>query len=554
MSVTIKEVISNRDLVKFVKFPFSLYKNHPLWVPPLNIDELNSLKKTNPAFAHCKARYFLAYRDKKIVGRIAGIINYNANSDWGEKNIRFGWIDMIDDIEVTKALTDTVAAWGREEGMETMNGPWGFSDMDKEGLLVDGFDKEPSITTLYNYPYYGEHLERLGFKKEVDWVQGTLTIPEKVPAKLAAFDAIVREKYGLSVIIPRKPKDIRKRGEEIFSVLNDSYVNLHEFTRLTDKQVKMYIGQYMPFINKDMICVIVDKDNRVVGFAITMPSLSEGFRKAKGKLFPFGFIHILKSLKTYKTVECYLIGVIPEYKHKGVNALIFSYLQQNYIKLGFKTLVSNPQLENNLAVQRMFDYYDNETYSRRRCYIRSLNPDAPNTEVAIFAGGCFWGVQHYLSKADGVLKTEAGYIGGSKRNPSYEEVKTGRTGHYEAVRVEFDPSKTTYEALCKLFFEIHDPGQEDGQGPDIGSQYCSAVFYTSDLQKKTTEDIMAYLHKHGHEVNTALEMGSWKTTDMTPAEQIFWPAEDYHQNYYDMKGTSPYCHFRTKKFPDTAEK
>ena len=201
---------------------------------------MNSLRKTNPAFAHCESRYFLAYRDGEIVGRIAGIINHNANSDWNEKNIRFGWLDMIDDIKVTEALVNTVAEWGREKGMETMNGPWGFSDMDKEGLLVEGFDKEPSITTLYNFPYYGEHLEKLGFRKEVDWIQRRIIVPEAVPEKLAAYDKIIREKYGVSVIIPRKAKDIKRRAEEIFAVLNDSYAVLHEFTRLTDKQVKMY--------------------------------------------------------------------------------------------------------------------------------------------------------------------------------------------------------------------------------------------------------------------------------------------------------------------------
>lgn len=548
MPVEIREVFKNKDLVKFVKFPWELYRNNPLWVPPLVIDELNSLKRTNPAFAHCKARYFLAYRDGRIVGRIAGIINYNANQDWNEKNIRFGWLDMVDDLEVTKALVDTVAEWGRQEGLETMNGPWGFSDMDKEGLLVDGFDKEPSITTLYNYPYYGEHLEKLGFRKDVDWIQYSLDLPEQVPPKLAEYDDIIREKYGLSVIVPKKPKDIKKRAEEIFGVLNDSYVNLHEFTRLTDKQVKMYIAQYIPFINKDLICAVVDRDDRVVGFAITMPSLSEGFRKADGKLFPFGFYHILKSLKTFRTLECYLIGVIPEYKHKGVNALVFNYLHKNCVRMGFKTIITNPQLENNLAVQRLFDYYETKPYMRRRCYIKQLNPYHPATDVAIFAAGCFWGVQHYFSKEKGVVSTAAGYIGGTRRNPLYAEVKSGKTGHYEAVKVEYDPSVVTYEDLCKLFFEIHDPSQSDGQGPDIGTQYRSAVFYTSDMQKKKAEEVIALLRGKGYEVNTAVEMGSFHDSPLTPVNQIFWEAEDYHQDYYEKTGGSPYCHIRTSKF------
>lgn len=548
MSVIIKEVLNRKDLKRFVRFPRGLYKNDPLYVPPLDADEMNSLRKSNPAFSHCESRYFLAYKDGEIVGRIARIINHNANSDWNEKNIRFGWLDMIDDIEVTEALVNTVAQWGKERGMETMNGPWGFSDMDKEGLLVEGFDKEPSITTLYNFPYYGEHLERLGFRKEVDWIQRRIEVPEKVPEKLAAYDKIIREKYGVSVIVPRKPKDIKRRAEEIFAVLNDSYAVLHEFTRLTDKQVQMYIGQYMPFINKDMICVVVDKDDRVVGFAITMPSLSDGFRKAGGKLFPFGFFHILKSLRTFHTVECYLIGVIPEYKHKGINALIFNYLQNNYIKMGFKDVISNPQLESNTAVQRLFDYYESEPYMRRRCYILNLKEGRPTTETAIFAGGCFWGVQHYMDKAPGVLETTVGYIGGHKRNPTYEEVKSHKTGHCEAIKVKFDPKQTSYEDLCKLFFEIHDPAQLDGQGPDLGPQYLSGIFYTSDLQKHTAEDVMALLRRKGYEVNTFLAAAAAVTTPDTPVDQVFWQAEDYHQHYYEKAGGTPYCHFRTKKF------
>ncbi len=368
MSIIIKEVRGQRDLRKFVKFPEKLYAGHPLWIAPLRFDEYNTLKKSNPAFEHCEARYFLAYRNDTIVGRVAAIINHKANSEWKEKNIRFGWLDMIDDLEVTRALLDAVKQWGLEKGMETMNGPWGFSDMDKEGLLVEGYENIPSMTVLYNYPYYGEHLEKLGFDKEVDWIQRRLIIPSEVPAKLTQFDNIIREKFGVSVVVPRTKKDIKRRAEEIFAVLNDAYAPLHEFTRLTPRQIKLYIGQYIPFINKDMVCVIVDKDDKVVGFAITMPSLSKALQKAKGKLFPFGFIHLLKALRKFDTVECYLVGAIPEYQNRGLNALIFNYLHSNYIRMGFYDLVSNPQLEHNTAVQRMFDYYETEPYMRRRCY------------------------------------------------------------------------------------------------------------------------------------------------------------------------------------------
>ncbi len=373
MDITVKEVLSKKDLKRFIRFPEKLYKGDAHWVPPLRADEYKTLSKVNPAFKHCKAKYFLAYKDGAIAGRIAGIINDNANSDWNEKIVRFGWLDMIDDINVTRALLDAVSEWGMENGMDTVKGPWGFSDMDKEGLLVEGFDNDPSITTLYNYPYYGEHLERLGYTKDVDWVQNKIELPEQVPEKLAQFDSIVREKYGVSVIVPRKLKDITRRAKEIFSVLNDSYVSLHEFTRLTELQIKLYIAQYVPFLNMNLVCVVVDSNDRVIGFAITMPSLSDGFRKAGGKLFPTGFYHILRSMKKLDTIECYLIGVIPEYRNKGINALIFNHLHSNYVKLGAKVIISNPQLEHNYAVQRLFEYYETIPYMRRRCYLSHLS-------------------------------------------------------------------------------------------------------------------------------------------------------------------------------------
>ena len=379
MSVTIEEVLDLKELKKFIKFPFKLYKNDPHWIPPLNSDEMNILRKDkNPAFEHCEARYFLAYKDGTIVGRIAGIINHNANDDWNEKKVRFGWFDFIDDLEVSRKLLKCVEDWGRERGMDTINGPWGFSDMDKEGLLTEGFDKMQSITTLYNYPYYKDHLEKHNYKKECEWLQYSIELGE-IPEKIEEFDAIVKDKFELSVIQPKKAKEIRRRGKEIFEVLNNAYATVHEFTRLTKKQINHYINEYVPFLHKDLVCVVVDKADKVIGFAITMPCLSEGFIKAKGKLFPFSFRHILKSIRTLDTIELYLIGVNPEYRNKGVNALIFNHLHKNYQNHNVKLVVTNPQLENNYAVLRLFDHYENKKiYARRRCYFNHLSNQAKN--------------------------------------------------------------------------------------------------------------------------------------------------------------------------------
>lgn len=378
MDIEIKEVLTKRDLKKFIEFPHLLYKNDPMYIPALNLDEMATLKKSNPSFAHCQARYFLAYKGKRIVGRVAAIINHNANRDWKEKNIRFGWFDFTDDINVSRKLLEAVGKWGIECGMERISGPWGFTDMDKEGLLTEGFDQLQSITTLYNYPYYSKHLEQLGFMKDVEWVQMKLDLPQVKNSKFEKFDKIICEKYGLSILNPKNKKELIGRAKEIFKVLNDSYCVLHEFSKLNEEQINTYIAQYIPLINIELICLIVDSDNRIVGFAITMPSLSKAFQKAKGKLFPTGWYHILKALKSNDTIECYLIGFIPEYQNKGLNALIFNHLHSKYLELGVKRLVANPQLESNTAAQRLFGSYETEIFARRRTYFNHLSNQSKN--------------------------------------------------------------------------------------------------------------------------------------------------------------------------------
>lgn len=369
MAVSIVEVAKRKDLKRFITFPEKLYRDHPLWVPAMISDEYATLDRfLNPAFRHCEARYFLAVRDGETVGRVAAIINRNANRDWNERTVRFGWIDFIDDNEVSGALLDAVRQWGREKGMTCIKGPLGFSDMDKEGLLVEGFENLPSITTIYNYPYYGEHLERHGLVKDIDWTQRIMDLPDEIPERMETFARIVGERYGVRVMEARKAKDFRERAHEMFQTLNDCFKVLYEFTHLNDAQIESYINQYFPFIHKDFICIVLDRDDRVAGFAITLPSLSLAMRKARGRLFPFGFYHLLRGLRNRELVELLMIGIRPEYQNKGLNALIFDHLHRNFIRHGVKRLVTNPQLETNHPSLSLFDSYEMKPYMRRRSY------------------------------------------------------------------------------------------------------------------------------------------------------------------------------------------
>jgi hypothetical protein len=374
MPVTIKEVFTGRGLKNFIKFPEKLYRNHPNWVNPLREDEYNTLhKKKNPAFEFCSARYFIAYKEGKAVGRVAAIVNRNANRDWNENYMRFGWLDFIDDIEVLRALMKKVEELAREQGLEAINGPFGFTDMDREGLLVEGFENKGSFTTLYNFPYYGEYLEQLGYLPDADWRQREYDVPEAVPEKLKQFSRIVKEKYGVRVLEKVSRKRLRKYATGMFRTLNRSFRPLYGFTPLSDKQVEMYINQFLPLINFDLICLVIDKEENVVGFAVTMPSLSDAVKRAKGRLFPFGIFHLLFALKKYEVIDMLMIGIDPAYQNKGINALIFDHLNSNFIKLGVKRVIANPQLDSNFAVKKIFEYYPGRPYMTRRCYLKKLN-------------------------------------------------------------------------------------------------------------------------------------------------------------------------------------
>ncbi len=370
-SIEIKEVQSKRDLNKFISFADKLYEGNKYRVPQLHSFEKSTLiKEKNPAFDFCEAKYWLAYRDNKIVGRIAAILNHKSNEIWNEKYMRFGWVDFIDDIEVSSALIKTVENWAKEKGLTAVHGPLGFTDMDLEGMLVYGFDEIATQATLYNYPYYPEHFEKLGYKKDTDWIQFEIEVPEKVPEKVKRISDLVLKRYDLRILEAKKPKDVLPYAKSMFNTLNEGFKDLYGYVALTEKQIDYYVKAYFSIINTKYVCFVLDKNDEVVGFGITLLSLSEALQKAKGKLFPFGFIHILKALNKNTKIDMLLQGVKPEYINKGVAAVFFNKLMQAYIDNGIKTAISSHALETNKAAIQIFDDYNTRQHLRRRIYIK----------------------------------------------------------------------------------------------------------------------------------------------------------------------------------------
>lgn len=363
------------ELKKYVKFGIDLYKGNCCHVPPLIFDEINTLAPwKNPAYEICEAQSFMAMRDGKPVGRITAIINREANKKTGENNVRFGFVDFIDDAEVTDALFKAVEDWGRERGMDTVVGPLGFSDMDHEGMLIAGFDRMGTLATIYNYPYYPDHMARMGYEKAVDWVEYRIKIPDGIPEKMNRIAEIVRKKYKLRNLHFKSRKKLKEQyGQAVFELLNEAYDRLFGFTPLTPKQIDYYIGLYLGILRLDDIAVVVDENDRLVAFGISMPSLSVALRRTKGKLFPTGWFHMLKALKgKVDVVDLYLVAVKPEYQSKGVNALLFTDLIPSYIKNGYKYAESNLELEGNENVQRQWEYFERELHRRRRAWKKKI--------------------------------------------------------------------------------------------------------------------------------------------------------------------------------------
>lgn len=375
MSVVIREVTGKKELKQFVKFNIELYKDSPYHVPGLIEEEMVTLdREKNPAFELCDSVYFLAYRGDKVVGRIAGMINRRSNETWNQKHARFGFMDFIDDNEVVDALFGAVEKWAIEQGMDAMHGPMGFTDMDHEGMLVEGFDQMGTMAAIYNYPYYPQQVERLGYTKDQDWHEFKIYIPDGVPEKHLRIGEIVKKKYGLKILKFKKTKEIMPYAQRIFETLNESYAPLYGFARLTQHQIDYYVKMYIPMLRLDLITLIIrEADDAVVGFGISLPHLSHAMRKAKGHLFPFGWIYLLKALKTKpKVIDLYLTGVLPEYQNKGVNALLFNDLIPVYRSLGVEYAESNPELASNNAVQAQWDYFKREHHKTRRAFIKEL--------------------------------------------------------------------------------------------------------------------------------------------------------------------------------------
>lgn len=371
--ITIVEANTKALLKEYVKFPFKLYKNHKYWVPPLISDELATFdKKENPAFSSAEAYFYLAYKNNEIVGRIAAIINWDEVNLQHKKKVRFGWWDVIDDIEVTKALLEKVYELGHQHHLEYVEGPMGFSNLDKVGVVTEGFDEMGSMITWYNYPYYKDHLEQLGYVKEKEYLENKFPFENVKPEFFFKAQELIKKRYELRPINFTKTKDIMPYVDEMFDLFNSSYASLSSFVAITDVQKEYFKKKYISFINPEYIKFVVDKNDKIVAFSIVMPSFGEALQKAKGSLFPFGFYHLLKAKKQSKEVLFYLIGVDPHYQSKGVTAIIFNECYNSFTELGIKDCVRTPELEDNIAIHNLWKHFDPVIFRRRRTYKKEL--------------------------------------------------------------------------------------------------------------------------------------------------------------------------------------
>ncbi|MBQ6244973.1 MAG: N-acetyltransferase [Bacteroidales bacterium] len=376
MSIEIRPVRNRRELRKFVLFPEKLYKNNPYYVPPLVFDQMDTLdQEKGAAQEFCDSELYLAYKDGELAGRVAAIVNHKANEQWNHKEVRFGWYDFIEDPEVAKALMDKVEEFGRKHRMESVVGPLGFTDFDPEGMLVEGFDRVSTMALIYNFPYYNDYLEQMGFGKDTDWIEYRVTVPTVMPERWPRLEKIIKERANVH-LRPLTRKIIREEdyGMKVFRCINDCYKDLYNFTVLPDHMSEKYLGFYLSILDLDYLSMVENEKNELVAFGISMPSIVKALQKSRGKLFPFGWFWILKSLfvKHEGEAELLLVGVHPEYQNSGVNTLVFMDMFRKYNKFGIKFAETNAILETNLKNQGQFRDFEHECKKRRRSYIKKL--------------------------------------------------------------------------------------------------------------------------------------------------------------------------------------
>jgi GNAT superfamily N-acetyltransferase len=371
--ITIKEVNSKKELKQFVTFPFSLYKNNPYWIPPIIKDEMVVFdKKKNPAFENSEANLFLAYKNNKIVGRIAAIVNWTEINQQGLKKMRFGWYDVIDDIEVSKILINKIFEIGKQHELDYIEGPVGFSNLDKVGVLTEGFDYIGTMITWYNHPYYKDHLEELGFVKEKEYLEWRFPFKNVKPEFFERTQALIKKRYQLKSLNFTSTKQIMPYVDQMFDLFNDSYAKLSSFVPISERQKEYFKKKYISFINPEFITYVADKNDKLVGFAIVMPSFSKALKKANGKLFPTGIFHLIKAKKHSKDVIFYLIGIHPDYQNKGVHAIIFNDYYHAFKKKGIENCIRTPELADNLAIQQIWKHFDPKICKKRRTYRKNI--------------------------------------------------------------------------------------------------------------------------------------------------------------------------------------
>lgn len=376
-SVTVKEVTTKSELRKFVDYPNKLYKDYENFVPAFYGDDLEDWdKKKNPAFEYCDAKCFLAYKDGKIVGRIGAILSYKANEKWGTSRMRFSQVDFIDDIEVSSALFAAVEEWAKEKGCNEVHGPLGFCDLDREGMLVDGYDKRSMFITYYNAPYYNEHLEKLGYQKDTDWLEYKIKVPA-VDSDVAVLIHRIAERSmsrnGFHAAKLRSRSDYKKYIPQIFKLVNTCYSPLYGVVELNDRQIVKYTKKFVPLINPNYVCFVLNENDEMVAFGVSAPSMAEAMKKCRGKLFPFGFIGVLRALLKNDAIDMFLIAVRPDLQKTGVNAIILDHLIKSCNRKGIKYAETGPQLETNSKILSQWKSFEKEQHKRRRCYIKSID-------------------------------------------------------------------------------------------------------------------------------------------------------------------------------------